>query len=510
MKTIISILIVSLLMPTLNAQQSPKREFRAVWVATVVNIDYPSSKKLDSDSQKREWIEMLENYQRMGLNAVIVQVRPAGDAFYPTDLAPWSEYLTGKQGARPIPMYDPLAFMIEETHKRGMEFHAWLNPYRATMSLDLDKLSNQHQLKKNPDWFVKYGKRYYFNPGLPDVRQHINQVVEEIVRNYNIDAIHFDDYFYPYKVKGQEFPDSATYAEYGKEFSDIGDWRRYNVDVLIENLSKIIKDNKPYVKFGISPFGVWRNKSTDPVNGSDSYASIASYDDLNADILKWMEKDWIDYVAPQLYWYIGFRPADYLKLTNWWNDKTYGKDLYIGHAAYKVDDKSNKPQWQDRNEMGRQIELNRKTPNVLGSIYFSSRSLKANKLNVTDTISSYYEHPALIPENKKTVLPENRKVSFSRAKNRDNAIRLRWKYSSKDKKNPPLYYVIYRFEGRKVGDLNDARNILATTAYNPNQRSWEFFDRTAEKKKRYTYVIRPVNRLHQEGTTSRKRRARKR
>jgi len=500
--------MLTIIVPSLNGQSSPKREFRGVWVATVVNIDFPSSKKLDSDSQKREWIEMLEGFKKMGLNAVVVQIRPAGDAFYPTDLAPWSEYLTGKQGAEPVPFYDPLAFMIEETHKRGMEFHAWLNPYRATMGLDLNKISDQHQLKKNPDWFVKYGKRYYFNPGLPDVREHINQVVEEIVKKYEVDAIHFDDYFYPYKVKNEEFPDSAAFAEHGKEFSDIGDWRRHSVDVLIENLSKIIKKNKPHVKFGISPFGVWRNNDVDPVNGSDSYASITSYDDLNADILKWMEKDWIDYVVPQLYWYIGFAPADHLTLIKWWNERTYGKDLYIGHAAYKVGD-GKKIEWQDPKEIGRQIELNRKTENALGSVYFSARSLKANNLNVADSISSYYQKPALMPINSKTVVNTNRKPYLRWAKNRDNAIRLRWKYSKKDKKNPPMYYVIYRFDGREVGDFNDANNILDITAYNQNQRKWEYFDRTAEPKKRYTYVVRPVNKLHQEGEASKRRRAKK-
>ncbi len=510
-KIIVPILIMTWLAQfTAIAQNSPKREFRAVWVATVANIDFPSSKKLDSDSQKREWIEMLEDFKRMGLNAVVVQIRPAGDAFYPTELAPWSEYLTGRQGARPVPMYDPLEFMITETHKRGMEFHAWMNPYRASMSMDLSKIDDQHQLKKHPEWFVAYGGRYYFNPGLEEVRHHINKVVEEVITKYDVDAIHFDDYFYPYKVKNQEFPDSATFAEYGQEFSDIGDWRRYNVDELIRGLAKLIEDTKPHVKFGISPFGVWRNKDLDPVNGSDSYASITSYDDLNADVLKWMEEGWIDYIVPQLYWYIGFAPADYLTMVKWWNDRTYGKDLYIGHAAYKVGDGGRQVQWQDRDEMSRQILLNRETPNVKGSIFFSARSLKANNLNVTDTISSYFQHRALLPVNNKIYLEENKKPCLKCAKNRDNAIRLRWKYSKKDRDNPPLYYIIYRFDGRKVGDFNDANNILALTPYDANKREWEYFDRTAERKKRYTYVVRPVNKLHQEGKPSKRRRARKR
>ncbi len=490
------------------AQSPPKREFRAAWVATVVNIDYPSTSKLGSDAQKQEWIALLDNYQKMGLNAVIAQIRPAGDAFYPSKLVPWSKYLTGKQGAQPVPYYDPLAFMIAETHKRGMEFHAWLNPYRATMNLDKSILAPTHELNQHPEWFVQYGKKYYFNPGLEPVRNHLNEVVKEIITNYEVDAIHFDDYFYPYKVKGKEFPDSTAFATYGQEFANIGDWRRDNVDRLIKQLSETIKVIKPHIKFGISPFGVWRNKSTDPINGSAGRASIQSYDDLNADILKWLEKDWIDYVAPQLYWYIGFAVADYEVLLKWWSEHTYGKDLYIGHAAYKVGNGGRYAEWENPNEIPKQIEMNRANSAVLGSIYFSTRSLKANKLGVADSLSSYYQYPALLPENKKTFVYKQRKPRLYRAKKRDGGIRLRWKHHRRDAKNMPLYYVVYRFEGKKVGNFDDPRNILTLTGHHSTKREIIYIDKTAKKGQYYTYVIKPVNKLHQEGKSSRTRKKR--
>ncbi len=493
----------------ITAQNSPKREFRGVWVATVANIDFPSSSKLDGETQKKEWIQLMEDFKAAGMNAVVAQIRPAGDAFYPSDLVPWSKYLTGKQGSSPVPFYDPLAFMIEEAHKRGIEFHAWLNPYRATMNLKTDELSSKHQFKKNPNWFVQYGGRYYFNPGEPEVINHINEVVKEIVEKYDVDAIHFDDYFYPYKVKGQEFPDQAAFEKYGQEFLEIGDWRRHNVDVLIETLSETIENAKPWVRFGISPFGVWRNKSTDPVNGSDSRASIESYDDLNADVLKWLEEDWIDYVAPQLYWYIGLPVADHKTLIEWWNKHTFDRHLYIGHAAYKVGD-SKKIEWLNPKEMSDQIALNRKTPNAQGSIYFSARSLKANKLGVADSIANHYKKPALLPAYDKYYLPTQSYVRLSRAKNMDGgAVRLKWKYNKRDLNNPPLYYVIYRFEGRKVGDFEDASNIAGITEFDETRREWEYLDTTAEAGKRYTYIVKPVNKLHQEGRKSRKRRIKK-
>ena len=315
---------------------SPKRELRAVWVATVLNIDYPREGTPDAVALREQYKNLIDQFQQLGFNTVIFQVRPAADAFYPSQLVPWSRFLTGQQGRAPSDAeFDPLAFMIEETHRRGMEFHAWLNPFRATTDLDTTKLARNHVFYQHRDWMMPYGTRYYLNPGIPEVRQHLVDVVSEIVRNYDVDGIHFDDYFYPYPVSGQRLPDSLTYVRYRGSFNDTLAWRRNNVDQLIQSLDQAIHGIKPAVAFGISPFGVWRNRDRDP-RGSQSRAGVTTYDDLYADVLKWMENDWIDYIMPQLYWNIGYAPADYALLLQWWSQHVGDTHLYIGHGAYKV------------------------------------------------------------------------------------------------------------------------------------------------------------------------------
>jgi uncharacterized lipoprotein YddW (UPF0748 family) len=281
----------------LNAvSQNPRNyEFRGVWVASVDNIDWPSSKNLSVEAQKAEFIKLLDMHQQNGMNAIIVQIRPAGDALYPSQLEPWSEFLTGKQGQPPVPYYDPLTFMVKETHIRGMEFHAWLNPYRAVFNMQRSSVAATHLTKLHPEWFLVYGDKKYFNPALPEVRQHTARVVKDIVTRYDIDAIHMDDYFYPYRITGKEFPDQQSFAQYGKGM-DKENWRRSNCDSIIKLLYQTIRTANPRVKFGISPFGVWRNKSQDPM-GSETKAGQTNYDDLYADILLWMNKGWIDYVV---------------------------------------------------------------------------------------------------------------------------------------------------------------------------------------------------------------------
>lgn len=351
-------------------------ELRGVWVASVINIDWPSKKGLSVESQKREYIQILENVKKWNMNAVFVQVKPVGDAFYPSKYAPWSEYLTGTQGINPG--YDPLKFMVDEAHKRGIEFHAWFNPYRLTMNGGIEKLSSNNIGRKKPEWTVMYGGKLYLNPGIPEVNDYVVDSIMEVVKNYDIDGVHMDDYFYPYKVKGQEYPDSTQYKKYGRNFSSIGDWRRNNINMLVQKLNKSIKNEKSDVSFGISPFGVWRNASTDPIKGSNTRAGIQNYDDLYADILKWMENSWLDYVAPQIYWNQGFEVAEYNTLVNWWsnNAKKTKTDLYIGQAAYKVKD------WTNSNELTNQINYNRRFSEVKGSIFFSYKSLRDNPKNI--------------------------------------------------------------------------------------------------------------------------------
>ncbi len=377
---------------------SQARELRAVWIATVTNIDWPSKKGLTVSQQKEEYIKLLNDVQDMGMNAVVVQIKPTADAFYPSSYGPWSEYLTGIQGKDPG--YDPLCFLLDETHRRKLEFHAWFNPYRITMNhTDVNRLSADHPARKHPEWVVAYGSQLYYNPGIPEAQTFIVKGIEEVVKNYDIDAVHMDDYFYPYKIAGKEFPDQDTYEKYGKDrFANIDDWRRDNVNQLVKQINAAIKKEKPCVKFGISPFGVWRNKADDPT-GSNTTAGMTNYDDLYADTREWIKQGYLDYIAPQIYWSIGFAPASYDILVDWWKHETEGRPihLYIGQAAYKINQNAD-PAWSDPEEYPRQIALNRSS-DIPGSIHFSLKDLNRNPLGIKDRlINDLYHHPALIPE----------------------------------------------------------------------------------------------------------------
>jgi uncharacterized lipoprotein YddW (UPF0748 family) len=373
----------------------PKYEFRAAWIATVNNIDWPSKKGLPVLIQKLEFLQLLDGLQRLGINAVVVQIRPATDAFYPSSFEPWSEFLSGVQGLAPSPFYDPLEFMIDEAHKRNMEFHAWLNPYRAVFDVSNSSISSTHVTRVHKDWFLTYGNKKYFNPGLPDVMKYVNNIVKDILTRYDVDAIHMDDYFYPYRITGKEFPDEQAYRKYGNGLSK-DDWRRSNCDSIIKLIHETILDTKPMVKFGISPFGVWRNNDKD-VEGSATQAGQTNYDDLYADILLWLKEGWIDYVAPQLYWEIGHPLCDYNVLLNWWANHSYGKHVYIGHGIYRVWEKPTPP-WRNPNELPNQIKALRGYETIQGSIYFSTRNLLANPNGWADSLrNNYYKAPALIP-----------------------------------------------------------------------------------------------------------------
>lgn len=484
----------------------PKRELRGVWVATVNNIDYPKRPTPVAIAQKEQWRKLVEKLQKAGVNALYVQVRPSADALYASSFVPFSSFLTGRQGRSPEPFYDPMQNMIEVAHEHGMEFHAWLNPYRATTNLDTLNLSLWHVFNNHRDWLVKYDNKFYINPGVPEARRHIVQVVEEIVNNYDIDGIHLDDYFYPYRKKGQEFRDTTEFQKYGAVYGSVDDWRRNNNDQLIEALSIAVKKKKPFVKFGISPFGVWRNKSLDPI-GSDSQAGITSYDDLYADVRGWLKKGYIDYVAPQLYWYIGHPQADHEKLLYWWRSNLFDKTLLAGHAAYKIGERKAEA-WQDPAEMIRQIKLNRKLPDARGSIFFSAKSILKNPLGLVDSLkTNYYRYPAIppsmIPDDVKT--PKVTSPKMKKIKGKPNGVELRWKPNKRTATAgfgllPPDYYIIYRFEDTGVGNISDPRNIIAITSMNGTQTS--FLDKTAIENQIYTYTITAVNRYQKESVPS--------
>jgi len=372
---------------------SPQTEFRGVWVASVENIDWPSRKGLSVAEQKAEFIHLLDMHKHNGMNAIVMQIRPAGDAFYPSQYEPWSEYLNGKQGLPPTPYYDPLQFMIDETHKRGMEFHAWLNPYRAVFNINKSSVSPSHITKIHPDWFLSFGTVKYFNPGLPQVREHVARIVKDLVLRYDIDGIHMDDYFYPYRITGKDFPDEATFRKYGNGMNK-DDWRRSNCDSIIKLIYETISTNSARVKFGVSPFGVWRNKDKD-ADGSNTRAGQTNYDDLYANILLWLKMGWIDYVAPQLYWERGHKLCDFDTLLNWWSTHTYGRHLYIGQAIYRA---GTNTAWRDKNELPNEIKNIRANHHTQGSIYFSSKNFDSNPNGWSDSLRrNYYALPALIP-----------------------------------------------------------------------------------------------------------------
>lgn len=374
----------------------PKTEFRGVWIATVVNIDWPKKGNDAPEKQKTDYLKILDFYQNLNYNAVIVQVRAAGDAFYQSDFAPWSRFLTGEEGQKSKWNENTLDWMIDEAHERGMEFHAWFNPYRASFDLKTEILSSTHDYYMHPEWMLKYGKKYYYNPGIPEVRHRFSEVIREVVASYDLDAIHFDDYFYPYKIKDAVFNDSLAFKEYGQENQSLDDWRRSNVDSLVKNVHQTIKSEKPWVQLGISPFGVWKNNSTDP-RGSDTRAGQTTYEDLYADPLLWMKEGWIDYLAPQVYWSMDLPVASHRKIVDWWAQNTNGTNLYIGNGAYKVRNNSDAA-WNDKKELPNQLKLARETPQVNGNILFSAKSLMKDNPDVVAYLKDkYYSRPALTP-----------------------------------------------------------------------------------------------------------------
>lgn len=383
-----------MLLDTLNLP--PKYEMRGVWVSTVVNLDWPSKKGLSVDQQKAEFIRIASAQKALGINALFVQVRPAGDAFYPSQYDPWSEYLTGKQGQAPTPFYDPLKFMIEETHKLGMEFHAWINPYRMVFDINRSSVAENHVTKQHPDWFVTYGKQKIFNPGIPEAVKYIRGVVSDIINRYDVDGIHMDDYFYPYPEKGA-FHDEDAYKKYGNGMP-LADWRRSNCNNLVKSIHEAINTYNPMVKFGISPFGIYQNKTSSTPDGSNTNGSQA-YSDLYADVLLWLKEGWIDYVTPQLYWEIGNRRADFATLINWWAQHTFDKHLYIGEGLYRADEAPVSAAWRDKSEFPRHLMLDRSFPGkVQGQVLFTSKNVLNNTNGWADSLAeNYYRKPAIVP-----------------------------------------------------------------------------------------------------------------
>ena len=348
-----------------------EKEQRAVWISTVYRADYPTAQN-DAAAQKAEYIQKLDAAKKLGINTAVVQVRPKGDALYQSAINPWSAVMTGTQGKNPG--FDPMAFMIDETHKRGMEFHAWMNPYRITTSgTDLAALAPNHPARKHPDWILTYKGAMYFNPAKEEVKQYIVDSVGEVVRNYKVDAIHFDDYFYPsnYPLKEGETRDGAE-----------ANARRNDVNDLVERVHKEIKRINKKVDFGISPMGIWKNKTSDP-SGSNTKGAEGYYS-VYGDAVAWVKNGWVDYIVPQIYWEIGHKSADYETLVKWWNGVVEGTDveLYIGQGIYRDPVAS---------QITKELQINEKYKNVGGSFYFSLRDLLQNRQGAATAIQQYYQ-----------------------------------------------------------------------------------------------------------------------
>ncbi len=490
---LLSLLLVVTSTSVLRAQSTPpKREFRAAWVATVINLDWPSSPGLPSDQQKQQLVDILDDLHATGLNAVVFQVRAESDAFYDSPLEPWSYWLTGTQGAPPSPYYDPLAFAVEEAHKRGMELHAWFNPYRVIRPSSYTRAAN-HLSNTHPEWLLGFSDITILDPGIPEARQHVINVVMDIVARYDIDGIHADDYFYPYPPNQISNQDDASYAAYNPGSLSRGDWRRNNVNVLLQAIYDSIQTVKPHVKFGMSPFGIWKNGVPSGIVGLDAYNTIY------CDAVAWLQGQYVDYLTPQLYWQIG-GGQDYSKLMPWWATQLNGRHLYPGHAPYRI----NSSNWTS-SELPNQVRLNRanRFQNVLGSVFFRARNgVTDNLKGFADSLSSdLYRHRALIPPMSwKDGVPPLAASNLRYESSGSGPAMLRWNV-------PPAAadgdtasrYVVYRYptDPSPSPDIDDPANILfvsgsaAFDAPIPSTDSGSYY-----------YVVTSLDRNHNEGAAS--------
>ena len=438
---------------------NPKREFRGAWLHIIGQSQYQDIQQKGSDRLKEYIADQIDRLHRAGCNAVIFQVRPTADAAYISDLEPWSSWITGKRGKAPAPIWDPLQFAIEEAHKRGMELHAWLNPYRVTSS-PKEVLPASHPSKKNPERFFRYDGKVFFDPAYKENRDFICEVVKDITRRYDVDAIHIDDYFYPYPVAGKKIPDDASYRKFGSG-ENRDDWRRHNVDMLIEQMNATIKETKPWVRFGVSPFGIWRNKKTDP-RGSDSNG-LQNYDGLYADVLLWARNGWVDYLAPQLYWTLDFKAAPSRHLAHWWNDNCEGVDVYIGQDVQRTMTNAD-PKAGDRNELATKVKLSRELPNIKGNVWWHGYWVTGNLKGVADSLAYRHQQTVALPPayGDADIVPDP--VSDLRLRKRNGKTYLEWKAGRhEDKATDAVRFVVYSFLEDENLDLDNVEAIMTLT-----------------------------------------------
>ncbi|MCS2776224.1 glycoside hydrolase family 10 protein [Bacteroides fragilis] len=469
-------------------QQSPypKREFRGAWIQAV-NGQF---RGIPTEKLKQTFIDQLNSLQGAGINAIIFQVRPEADALYASQLEPWSRFLTGVQGQAPSPYWDPMQFMIDECHKRGMEFHAWINPYRVKTSLK-SELSPNHLYNIHPEWFVTYNNQLFFDPALPESRRHICMVVADIVSRYDVDAIHMDDYFYPYPAKGMDFPDDASFARYGGGFTNRADWRRSNVNILIQKIHETIRGLKPWVKFGISPFGIYRNEKNDPLGSKTN--GLQNYDDLYADVLLWARNGWVDYNIPQIYWQIGHPAADYETLVKWWAKNTENRPLFIGQSVMNTIQNAD-PKNPSMNQLPRKMALERAYQTIGGSCQWPASAVVENAGKYRDAlVQEYHKYPALVPVFDFMDDKAPGKVRKVKKVWTEDGYMLFWTPpKAKDEMDRAVQYVVYRFGDKEKVNIDDASHIVAVTRNNFYKLPYK------DGKNKYRYVVTALDRLHNE------------
>lgn len=501
-RLIICFLSLFFLVSITVAQTPPKRELRAAWLSTFLNLDWPSTSKGTVQEVKDSVIKLLDLQQQTGINAIYFQVRSECDAVYPSSIEPWSASVTGTQGIAPAAGFDPLQFMIDECRKRGIEIHAWFNPYRAVNNYNsIGSYASSHVANQHHEWLLAQGSLRILNPGIPAVRDYVLKVVMDVLRRYDVDGIHYDDYFYPYPGAGNtssRFNDDATFAAYARGFSNKNDWRRDNINLFIQRSYDSIKAVKPWVKFGVSPFGIWRNQNSD-ASGSATIG-LQSYSDVYADTKKWLQQGWVDYVTPQIYWSTGFNTASYSVLVPWWNNNAHGRHVYVGHALYKINaDADRDPNWYNSSQINKQIRLNRTYSNIHGSTFFRSNYFSSNPLKFRDSLTEHmYATPALLP-----AMPWRDSVAPQPVKNisaniRNNNVQLNWNIAATTNElNKVRQFVVYRFNSAAI-NLDDADAIQLITA---NAETTSYTDSNLIPAE-YYYVVTALDRFHNESMQS--------
>lgn len=473
-------------------QAQPKREFRGAWIQCV-NGQFMG---LGTEKMQQTLSYQLDELQKMGANAIVFQVRPECDALYESKIEPWSRFLTGRQGQAPSPYWDPLQWMVDQCHKRGMELHAWINPYRAKTKTTTELAAN-HVASQHPQWCFAYDNQIILNPGVAENREYICSVVGDILRRYDVDGLHIDDYFYPYPVAGENIPDADLFRNHSNGISDIGDWRRYNVNRFVEQLHDTIVAVKPWVKFGVSPFGIYRNQKTTP-NGSRTNG-LQNYDDLYADVLFWIDKGWVDYTVPQIYWEIGHKAADYDRLIRWWARHASKRPLFIGQdveRTVRAADLKN----PSVNQMPEKMRLQRTLPGVGGSCLWYSAAVVRDEGNFATALrKEYHKYPALQPampfiDNKAPGKPKKLKAVWL-----PDGYFLFWTApKAKNEMDKARSYVVYRFGPEEKIDMDDASHIVAVTNKTFLQLPYE------AGREKNTYVVTALDRLQNESKAVRK------